>query len=103
MEMSEMSLAWRYVAAVVSALMCLVLLLLLSGCNMYNIQRCEGNVCSTAEIKSMRKFKNIAFKYNGEARTFELQAGEVGTDVSAMNTLASVILMQAQQNQGDDQ
>ena len=82
---------------------CIVGLMLLSGCNMYNIQRCEDGVCSTAEIKSMRKFESIAFKYNGEQRTFELQAGEVSTDTSAMATLANVILMQAQQNQGDDQ
>jgi len=80
-------------------ILALILVLILSGCNMYNIQRCEGNVCSTAEIKSMRKFKSIAFKYNGSDRTFELQAGDVGTDVSAINTLASVILLQAQQQE----
>jgi hypothetical protein len=72
---------------------------LLSGCNMYNIQRCEGDICSTAEIKSMRKFKSISFKYNGAERTFELQAGDVGTDASALNTLANVILLQAQQQE----
>ena len=93
----------RNLIAVLIVVAFLAMILVLGGCNMYNIQRCEDGVCSTAEIKSMRKFKSIAFKYNGTERTFELQAGDVGTDVSAMNTLANVILMQAQQNQGDDQ
>lgn len=77
----------------------ILITVLLSGCATYHIQRCEGNVCSTAEITSPRKFKSISFKYNGELRTFELQAGDVGTDVSAINTLASVILLQAQQEE----
>lgn len=93
----------RNLIAVLIVVLVLAMILVLGGCNMYNIQRCEDGVCSTAEIKSMRKFKNISFKYNGTERTFELQAGEVGTDVSAMNTLANVILLQAQQNQGADQ
>ena len=74
-------------------------LLLLGGCATYDIERCEAGVCSRAKITSPRKFKSIAFKYNGESRTFELTAGDVGTDVSALNTLASVILMQAQAQQ----
>jgi hypothetical protein len=94
---------WRIMMILLMILLWMAMITLLSGCNMYNVQRCEGGVCSTAEIKSMRKFDTIAFKYNGEARTFELQAGEVSTDTSAMATLANVILMQAQQNQGDDQ
>lgn len=75
----------------------IILMLLVSGCATYDISRCEDGVCSTAHISSPRKFKTIAFKYNGESRTFELSAGDVGTDVSALNTLASVILLQAQQ------
>jgi hypothetical protein len=93
----------RNLIAVLIVVLILAMMTLLGGCNMYNVQRCEDGVCSTAEIKSMRKFESIAFKYNGEQRTFELQAGEVSTDTSAMATLANVILMQAQQNQGDDQ
>jgi hypothetical protein len=80
-----------------------VVLIMVPGCASYNIQRCEGNVCSTAEIKSPRKFKSISFKYNGTERTFELAAGDVGTDVSAINTLASVILLQAQQSEPANQ
>lgn len=72
---------------------------LLSGCATYYVQRCEGNVCSTAKIQSPRKFKSIAFEYDGENRTFVLKAGDVGTDVSALNTLANVILLQAQQQE----
>lgn len=75
-----------------------IILAALSGCATYDIERCEDGVCSSAHISSPRKFKSIAFKYNGEQRTFELQAGDVGTDVSALNTLASVILLQAQQD-----
>jgi hypothetical protein len=72
-------------------------MLLLSGCATYNISRCEAGVCSTAKIVSPRKFKSISFSYNGEARTFELQAGDVGTDVTAIQALAGVIMMQSQQ------
>lgn len=80
-------------------IMVLVIAILVSGCATYEIERCEDGVCSKANISSPRKFKSIAFKYDGEKRTFELQAGDVGTDVSAINTLASVILLQAQQKQ----
>ena len=80
-------------------LLLLMIASLLSGCATYYVQRCEDGVCSTAKITSPRKFKSIAFAYDGENRTFELQAGDVGTDVSALNTLANVILMQAQQQQ----
>lgn len=89
----------NFIAVCLVILFWTMLLLLLGGCATYNVQRCEGNVCSTAEIKTPRKFKSIAFKYNGEARTFELQAGDVGTDVSAINTLASILLLQAQQQE----
>lgn len=89
----------RNLIAVLITILILAFMVLLSGCNMYSVQRCEGEVCSTADIKSMRKFANISFKYNGEARTFELEAGDVSTDNSAVATLANVILMQ--QTQGD--
>lgn len=95
-----MSKRWlnNFIAVCVVVLI-LALMLFLSGCATYNVQRCEGNVCSTAKITSPRKFDSIAFKYNGEARTFELMAGEVGTDTTAIDTLANLLLMQAQQKE----
>jgi hypothetical protein len=96
--------ALRYTILVLLALLWIVLVTVLSGCATYEVSRCDENgICSTANIVSPRKFKSIAFSYNGEKRTFELQAGDVGTDVTAISTLANVILMQAEQNQGDDQ
>lgn len=89
---------WITLALAVFWLVIMAAIFLSSGCATYDVERCEDGVCSSAHISSPRKFKSIAFKYNGEQRTFELQAGDVGTDVSALNTLASVILLQAQQD-----
>ena len=87
----------RNLIALLFVILYIALAATLGGCATYEISRCEGTVCSTANIVSPRKFASINFKYNGEQRTFELQAGEVGTDVSALNTLAGVIMMQQQQ------
>lgn len=83
-------IAWLIVVLILS------LIILFGGCASYDISRCEGDVCSTASISSPRKFKTISLKYNGEARTFELEAGDVSTDTTALNTLAGVIMMQQQ-------
>jgi len=91
-------LARNIIALLLVFLYC-ALMLVLGGCATYDIQRCEGTVCSTAHISSPRKFKSIAFKYDGEKRTFQLEAGDVSTDTSALNTLAAVIMMQQQQAQ----
>lgn len=76
-----------------------LLLTLMGGCAVYDIERCEDGVCSKAHIVSPRKFKSVELKYNGESRTFELKAGDVGMDATAMQILASVILQQQQQAQ----
>lgn len=90
-----MSERWyRNFWAVVVTIMILVIMVWLSGCATYDISRCENGTCSTASISSPRKFKTISLKYNGEARTFELEAGDVSTDTTALNTLAGVIMMQ---------
>ena len=82
-------------------LICIVLIL--AGCNSYSIKRCELvdgiEVCSTAEIDSMRKFGDIAFKYNAETHTFELEASEVSTDSSAIITLAGTVLKLAEKEE----
>jgi len=92
-----MSERWfRNFLAVVVAMLILMIMVFLAGCATYDISRCENGTCSTASISSPRKFKTISLKYNGEARTFELEAGDVSTDNSALNTLAGVIMMQQQ-------
>ena len=82
--------------AVCVVIVILTIMVVMSGCATYDISRCEGDTCSTASISSPRKFKTISLKYNGDARTFELEAGDVSTDNSALNTLAGVIMMQQQ-------
>ena len=77
----------------------LVLVLLLSGCATYDIERCEDGVCSTVHIVSPRKFKTITVDYDGVAKTFLLTAGDVGTDSTAMQILANIILQQQQQSE----
>jgi hypothetical protein len=89
----------RNTLAFLIVVLLLAVIFILAGCATYDISRCEDGVCSTAHISSPRKFKSIAFKYNGDKRTFELQAGDVSTDSTALQTLASVILMQQQQAQ----
>lgn len=86
----------RNTLAFLIVVLLLAVIFILAGCATYDISRCEDGVCSTAHISSPRKFKSIAFKYNGDKRTFELQAGDVSTDSTALQTLASVILMQQQ-------
>jgi len=93
----------RVIAMAVVVVIMLVVLMLLQGCATYEISRCENGVCSSAKIVSPRKFKNIAFDYDRESGTFSLQASDVSTDVSAINTLAGVIMLQQQQNQQGDE
>ena len=93
------------VCALVVLIAWLIIMVLLSGCNMYNVKRCVevgGElVCSEANIKSMRKFKHIAFKYNRDTGAFELEASDVANDNSTIETLANVILLQTSGKQAE--
>jgi len=74
----------------------LLTILFLHGCAIYDFSRCEDGVCSELHVMSPRKFKTIDIKYDGEAKAFGVTAGDVGTDVSALNALLSIVLMQQQ-------
>lgn len=63
-------------------------LLVLSGCAVYKIERCEDGICNKANIYSARKFKTVRLYYDGEARTFLLEAGDVELDSSIVKVLA---------------
>lgn len=84
-------------------ILCAVCFVVIGGCNTYSLQRCEmidgQQVCSSLEISSMRKYGDIGVKYNGEERSFELEASEVSTDSSAITTLAGAVVKLSEEKQ----
>jgi hypothetical protein len=67
---------------------------LLSGCaTVYEIERCEANVCVSAKIKSRREFSDgLALRYDRESGTFEFSVNQVTTHVSPLEAAAANII-----------
>jgi len=75
-----------------------IFILIISGCaTTYEIERCEGETCITAKIKSYREFSDgLALHYDKEAGTFEFSANKVSTQVSPLEQAAADVIRQLQ-------
>ena len=69
---------------------------ILSGCaTRYQASRCigsgDGQVCSSIDIRSYRRFAEIDIKYDDENKVFTAQAKGVQTDTTALVEAINVI------------
>ena len=73
------------------ALLITLLTVLLSGCaTTYEIQRCEGNICSFAKIRTYREFtEGTTVRYDRDTGEFLFEAGSVTTAESPIEKAAA--------------
>lgn len=73
------------------ALMILCLALLTGCATTYDVSRCEGDKCATANIKSYREFEQVVVNYERETGTFSFSAGSAQRGISPLEQAAADI------------